>query len=84
MGGRGAFLKIWVQASVSSREAGTVWYSSSMNIEIDDEKYYYIEDEQHYCCDESQFKYYCKICDEFMGCYFCEFSYTEPHGCDTV
>lgn len=43
---------------------------------------YRIIDEQHYCCDELQFKYYCEICDEFMGCYFCEFDYNEPHGCD--
>jgi hypothetical protein len=28
------------------------------------------------------FRYYCVTCDEFMGCYFCEFDYTEIHNCE--
>jgi len=43
---------------------------------------YRISDEQHLCCDEFQFKYYCVKCEEFMGCYFCEFDYNEPHDCE--
>lgn len=48
---------------------------------IDKTEFYRIVDKQHFCCDESQFKYYCESCDEFMGCYFCEFDYTEKHDC---
>jgi len=42
---------------------------------IDKTDFYEISDEQHFCCDESQFKYYCEEHLEFMGCYFCEFDY---------
>ena len=43
---------------------------------------YRIIDEPHYCCGEFMFRYYCVKCDEFMGCYFCEFDYTETHECE--
>jgi len=52
-----------------------------MILEITKENYRII-DELHSCCGESQFKYYCKNCEEFMGCYFCEFDYTEKHECE--
>jgi hypothetical protein len=42
---------------------------------IDKTDFYEIADEQHFCCDESQFKYYCEKHLEFMGCYFCQFDY---------
>jgi hypothetical protein len=45
-----------------------------MNI-VDKTEFYEIADEQHFCCDESQFKYYCEKHLEFMGCYFCGFDY---------
>ena len=43
---------------------------------------YRVIDEPHYCCGEFMFRYYCVNCDEFMGCYFCEFDYTEKHKCE--
>jgi hypothetical protein len=55
-----------------------------MNKIIDTNEHYYILDEQHYCCGESQFRYFCKVCDAFAGCYFCDFNYEEPHDCDTI
>jgi len=48
---------------------------------IDQTKYYNIIDEIHMCCDAQQFIYYCKAHEERMGCYFCEFDYTEPCDC---
>ena len=51
---------------------------------IDSTEDYNILDVMHRCCEETQFKYICKKCGEFMGCYFCEFDYTEPHDCDTL
>lgn len=45
---------------------------------IDSTEFFYIIDEQHYCCDESQFKYYCKNCYEWQGCYYCSFDYNQP------
>ena len=51
---------------------------------IDETKDYYIMDVTHLCCDEIQFKYVCKKCDETMDCYYCGFDYTEPHDCDTI
>ena len=49
---------------------------------IDENEFYNIADELHSCCGESHFKYYCKNCEEFMGCYFCEFDYTEKCECE--
>lgn len=40
---------------------------------IDETEFYEIIDEAYMCCDEHQFKYYCKKCYEFMGCQFCQF-----------
>jgi hypothetical protein len=48
---------------------------------ITSDKNYRIVDEQHLCCDELQFSYYCMKCDEFMGCYYCTFDYSQPHDC---
>lgn len=45
-------------------------------------EYYNITDKIHICCDEQQFRYYCKAHSEFMGCYFCTFDYTEPCDCE--
>ena len=44
---------------------------------IDKTEFYEIIDEQYFHCDESQFKHYCLEHSEFMGCYYCEFDYTE-------
>lgn len=49
---------------------------------IDQTEFYEIIDELWMCCDESQFKYYCKAHGEFMGCYYCQFDYDKPCGCD--
>lgn len=48
---------------------------------IDENKYYRITDEYYFCCDEVMFRYYCKSCSKFMGCYFCQFDYDEPCDC---
>ena len=61
-----------------------VWYTSAMTLEIDSTEHYIILDVQHLCCDQSQFVYVCKHCEERMGCYFCEFDYTERHDCDMM
>ena len=47
---------------------------------IDSTEFFDIVDEQHWHCDDIQFKYYCKKCQEFAGCYFCEFDPDQP--CD--
>jgi hypothetical protein len=41
---------------------------------IDKVQYYNIMDDLFVCCDEHQFRYYCKAHDERMGCQFCEFN----------
>lgn len=46
-------------------------------------QHYWIWDISHICCDEIQFKYQCRNCEEMMGCYFCEFDYTEPCDCQS-
>ena len=46
-----------------------------MTLTIHKTEFYEIIDEQHFCCDESQFKHYCLEHSEFMGCYFCQFDY---------
>jgi hypothetical protein len=53
-----------------------------MKNKIDETPYYDIIDEQRFCCDESQFKYYCKAHGESMGCYYCEFDYDKPCDCE--
>ena len=52
-----------------------------MSMVLDKTDNYLILDEQHYCCDELQFKYQCRVCEEIMGCYFCTFDYSEPCEC---
>jgi hypothetical protein len=44
-------------------------------------EHYWIWDISHICCDEIQFKYQCRVCDEFMDCYYCSFDYDEPCDC---
>jgi len=47
---------------------------------IDKNDYYTIIDELFVCCDEHQFRYYCKAHQERMDCQFCAF---DPYGpCD--
>lgn len=47
---------------------------------IDQNKFYNIMDELFVCCDEHQFRYVCKQCEEYMGCQFCTF---DPYkACD--
>ena len=46
---------------------------------IESNKHYLIHDDTTYCCDEFQFRYQCKNCNEFMNCYYCEFDYDEAH-----
>ena len=47
---------------------------------IDKNNYYTIIDELFVCCDEHQFRYYCKAHQEPMNCQFCGF---DPYGpCD--
>ena len=48
--------------------------------QIDSNEFYTIHDPTWICCDEIQFKYYCKAHNEKMGCYYCEFDYSQP--CD--
>jgi len=49
---------------------------------IDKNDYYTIIDELFVCCDEHQFRYYCKAHQERMDCQFCAF---DPYGpCDCV
>jgi len=36
-------------------------------------EHYWIWDLLFVCCDEHQFRYQCKECQELMGCQFCEF-----------
>ena len=48
-----------------------------MSIVIDQNQFYEIVDTMRFCCDESQFVYVCKEHGEQMGCYFCEFNYSE-------
>jgi hypothetical protein len=43
---------------------------------LDETEFYFVKDEQHFCCDESQFVHVCKEHGEQMGCYFCEFDYS--------
>lgn len=80
MGGRGAFLKIRIQAGFKK----PVWYCIDMNKYIDETENYYIMDVTHLHCDEVQFKYVCKVCGETMDCYYCTFDAYGPHGCDTL
>jgi len=44
---------------------------------LDETDFYLIKDEQHFCCDESQFVHVCKEHGEQMGCYYCAFDYTQ-------
>jgi hypothetical protein len=44
---------------------------------IDETEFYLIQDEMRFCCDDSQFKYTCKAHGEEMGCYYCEFDYSQ-------
>jgi hypothetical protein len=44
---------------------------------IDQNEFYFIKDQQHFCCGESQFVYVCKEHGEQMDCYFCGFNYDE-------
>ena len=53
-----------------------------LNNVISRDQNYRVVDEMYFCCGEMMFRYYCEKCDEFMGCYFCEFDYTEAHECD--
>ena len=48
---------------------------------IDQNKFYNILDELFFCCDEQQFRYVCKKCEEYMGCQFCTFNPYEACDC---
>jgi hypothetical protein len=48
---------------------------------IDQNEFYLIKDEMLFHCDESQFVHVCKACGEQMGCYYCEFDYSQPCDC---
>jgi hypothetical protein len=50
------------------------------NKPIDSTVLYNIYEPTFMCCDQSQFTYYCKAHEEKMGCYFCQFDYSEPCG----
>jgi len=50
---------------------------------IDTTEFYIIKEPTFMCCDQSQFRYYCKSCDEFMGCQFCAFDPYAPCECVT-
>jgi len=52
-----------------------------INTYLDENQFYFIKDEQHLCCDELQFKYVCKAHGETMGCYYCEFDYSQECEC---
>jgi hypothetical protein len=43
---------------------------------------YYSTMESFFCCDEQVIKMYCEPHGEFMGCYFCQFDYTEKCECE--
>lgn len=45
---------------------------------------YYSTGESFICCDEQVVKMYCEPHGEFMGCYFCEFDYTEACECEPI
>jgi hypothetical protein len=49
---------------------------------IQADKFYRVADAMYFCCDSTMFRHYCVACDEFMGCYFCEFDYTKKHDCE--
>jgi hypothetical protein len=80
----GRFLKSGIRQRFKKPVVGIVWYCFSMTKFIDETEHYYITDNTHMCCDESQFTYICKSCDETMDCYYCGFDYDDPHGCDKV
>jgi hypothetical protein len=44
-------------------------------------EHYWIWDLLFVHCDEHQFKYQCRNCDEMMGCQFCEFDPYEKCEC---
>jgi len=56
--------------------------STQLSRVIDKNDYYTIIDELFVCCDEHQFRYYCKAHQEPMNCQFCGF---DPYGpCDCL
>ena len=46
--------------------------------------FYYSTGESFFCCDEQVIKMFCEPHGEFMGCYFCEFDYTDPCECEPI
>jgi hypothetical protein len=50
---------------------------------IDSTEHYNIKDELFVCCDEHQFRYYCKAHEEKMDCQFCGFNPYGECGCTT-
>ena len=53
-----------------------------MKTYIDENEFYFVKDETHFCCDECQFIYVCKEHGEQMGCYYCEFDYSKDCECE--
>ena len=83
MGGRGAFLKIWLRQFEETRYR-SLWYRMGMTKIIDENEHFKILDVTFMCCDASQFRHICKVCDEYMDCYFCSFDPYEAHCSDTL
>jgi hypothetical protein len=50
-------------------------------VKIDSNKYYEIADQLFVCCDEHQFRHYCKAHGEEQGCQFCEFDSDKKCEC---
>jgi hypothetical protein len=48
---------------------------------VDTNKFYNIHDELFVCCDEHQFRYYCKAHSERMNCQFCGFDPNSACDC---
>ena len=53
-----------------------------INTYIDENEFYFILDEIKFHCDEQQFVYVCKAHGEQLGCYFCEFDYSQDCECE--
>jgi len=49
---------------------------------ISEDANYKILDESFVCCDEHQFRYWCKVCEDTMDCQFCGFDPYNPHDCE--
>lgn len=56
-------------------------WAIEQGFEISENGSYYVTGEMNFCfgCDSQYGVYVCLVCEEYAGCYYCDFDYSDEH-----